>query len=111
GEHGWIGLLLFLVMHVCIWRLGTRVIRHCENKPELSWALMLARMCQVSQVGYLVAGAFLTFAYYDLAYYIMAIVITLDKTLIRKPQADDTPPIRLPFGKRQAQRKSVKVPG
>lgn len=102
GEHGWFGLALFLMMHFCTWRTGTRVIRHCENKPELAWAGMLARMCQVSQIGYLTAGAFLTLAYYDLAYYVMAIVVTLDKVLIRYPQPDDTPPLRLPFGKRRA---------
>lgn len=102
GEHGWFGLALFLAMHFCTWRTGTRVIRHCENKSELAWAGNLARMCQVSQIGYLTAGAFLTLAYYDLAYYVMAIVVTLDKVLIRYPQADDTPPLRLPFGKRRA---------
>lgn len=111
GEHGWFGLTLFLIMHACAWRTGTRVIRHCENKPELAWASMLARMCQVSQIGYLVAGAFLTLAYYDLAYYVMAIVITLDKVLIRMPPADDTPPIRLPFGKRRAVPGPLKAPG
>jgi len=102
GEHGWLGLALFLIMHACTWRTGTRVIRHCKDKPELDWAARLARMCQVSQIGYLTAGAFLTLAYYDLAYYVMAIVVTLDKVLIRYPQADDTPPLRLPFGKRRA---------
>ena len=102
GEHGWFGLALFLFMHACTWRTGTRIIRHCKDKPELAWAEMLARMCQVSQIGYLTAGAFLTLAYYDLAYYVMAIVITLDKVLIRAPQPDDIPPMRLPFRKRKA---------
>ncbi|KFC66160.1 putative O-glycosylation ligase, exosortase A system-associated [Massilia sp. LC238] len=110
GEHGWFGLALFLAMHACTWRTGSRVIRHCENKPELAWASMLARMCQVSQIGYLVAGAFLTLAYYDLAYYVMAIVITLDKVLIRYPQDDDIPPLHLPFGKRKARRDTPKPP-
>ena len=102
GEHGWLGLALFLALHFYTWRTGTRVIRHCKDKPDLDWAVKLARMCQVSQIGYLTAGAFLTLAYYDLAYYIIAIVVTLDKVLIRYPQADDIPPLRLPFGKRRA---------
>ncbi|MDK6078680.1 putative O-glycosylation ligase, exosortase A system-associated [Massilia varians] len=110
GEHGWFGLALFLAMHFCTWCTGTRVIRHCKDKPELAWAGSLARMCQVSQIGYLTAGAFLTLAYYDLAYYVMAIVITLDKVLIRFPQADDTPPLRLPFGKRRAAPGPLKAP-
>jgi putative inorganic carbon (HCO3(-)) transporter len=110
GEHGWIGLGLFLALHLCVWRTGARVIRFCKDKPELAWAQTLVRMCQVSQIGYLTAGAFLTLAYYDLAYYIMAIVITLDKVLIRAPQADNTPPMRLPFGKRRPARAAPKAP-
>jgi len=111
GEHGWFGLALFLAMHGFTWRTATRVIRHCKDKPDLVWAGMLARMCQVSQIGYLVAGAFLTLAYYDLAYYIIAIVVTLDKVLIRLPQADDVPPMRLPFGKRRGARGPLKAVG
>lgn len=111
GEHGWFGLALFLAMHACTWRTATRVIRHCKDKPELEWAGALARMCQVSQIGYLVAGAFLTLAYYDLAYYIIAIVVTLDKVLIRSPQADDIPPMRLPFGKRMGAQRPLKAAG
>jgi len=96
GEHGYVGLVLFLALFACAWRTGTRVIRFCKDKPELGWASLLARMCQVSIVGYLTAGAFLTLAYYDLIYYVVVILVTLEKVLIRFPQADDTPPLRLP---------------
>lgn len=98
GEHGYVGLLLFLALFACGWRTGTRVTRFCKDKPDLAWASLLARMCQVSIVGYLTAGAFLTLAYYDLIYYVLVILITLEKVLIRFPQADDTPPLKMPFG-------------
>jgi probable O-glycosylation ligase (exosortase A-associated) len=97
GEQGYIGLAIFLTMFAVAWRTGARVIRHCRDKEDLGWALMLARMCHVSMIGYLTAGAFLTLAYYDLIYYVIAILITLDKVLIRAPQKDDIPPMRLPF--------------
>lgn len=97
GEQGYIGLVIFLIMFAVAWRTGSRVIRFCRDKPDLGWALMLARMCHVSMIGYLTAGAFLTLAYYDLIYYVIAILVTLDKVLIRAPQKDDIPPLRHPL--------------
>lgn len=97
GEQGYIGLAIFLIMFAVAWRTGSRVIRFCLDKPDLGWALMLARMCHVSIIGYMTAGAFLTLAYYDLIYYVFAILITLDKVLIRYPQKDDIPPLQHPM--------------
>ena len=100
GEHGYVGLALFLLLLFSGWRTGAQVIRHCKDKPELAWAATLARMCQVSMIGYMAAGSFLSLAYYDLLYYILGIMILLQKVLILAPQADDVPPLRLPFRKK-----------
>jgi len=81
GEHGYIGLLLFLAFIAAAWMLGRRVIRRCKSDPELEWAGNLAAMCQVSIVGYVIGGAFLTLAYYDLFYDIVAILVVLEKYL------------------------------
>jgi putative inorganic carbon (HCO3(-)) transporter len=108
GEQGYMGLAIFLTMFVVAWRCGGRVIRHCRGKEDLAWALMLARMCQVSIIGYLAAGAFLTMAYYDLIYYIITILACLDKVLIRAPQKDDVPPMRLAFVERYLARRTAK---
>ena len=107
GEQGYVGLAIFLTMFAVAWRTGSRLIRHTRGKPELAWAEMLARMCQVSIIGYMTAGAFLTLAYYDLIYYILTILITLDKVLIRAPQKDDTPPMRVPFLERWWERRKT----
>jgi len=109
GEQGYFGLLIFLSLFVVSWRLGSRLIRHCKDKPDLGWALMLARMCQVSMIGYLTAGAFLTLAMYDLIYYVLAILIVLDKVLVRYPPADDTPPIRIPWFERYMEKSRLKA--
>ena len=43
----------------------------------MKWAGQLAAMVQASLVGYLVSGAFLNLAYWDMPYYLMvAIVVT-----------------------------------
>jgi len=104
GELGYFGLALFLTLFALSWRLGSKIVRFSRGKEELEWASMLARMCQVSIIGYMVAGAFLTLAYYDLIYYVITILVVLDKVLIRYPQRDNTPPMRIGFVERYRKR-------
>ncbi|MES2152628.1 MAG: putative O-glycosylation ligase, exosortase A system-associated [Pseudomonadota bacterium] len=86
GEHGFVGLFLFLLLMFCAWRTGSRILRFCKNRPELKWASNLAAMCQVSIIGYAVGGAFLTLAYYDLYYYIVALLVSLERLLMLEPE-------------------------
>jgi putative inorganic carbon (hco3(-)) transporter len=97
GEHGYFGLFLYLLMFFFTWRTGTRIVNKCGTNPEYAWAATCARMCQVSIIGYMSAGAFLAMAYYDLPYYVLAILVCLEKVLFIAPQPDNTPPLRLPF--------------
>jgi probable O-glycosylation ligase (exosortase A-associated) len=111
GEHGYIGLILYLLMFLFAWRTGSRIVRKCGTNPEYAWAATTARMCQVSIIGYMTAGAFLAMAYYDLPYYVLAILVCLEKVLFIAPQPDNTPPLRLPFlSRRKQQRDAWKRP-
>jgi probable O-glycosylation ligase (exosortase A-associated) len=103
GEHGYIGLFLYLLMLFFAWRTGSRIVRKCSTNPEYAWAATTARMCQVSIIGYMAAGAFLAMAYYDLPYYVLAILVCLEKVLFIAPQPDNTPPLHLPFLSRRKQ--------
>ncbi|WP_158590474.1 putative O-glycosylation ligase, exosortase A system-associated [Noviherbaspirillum cavernae] len=87
GEHGYIGLALFLLLMACAWRSGTRIVRYCRNRDDLKWASDLAAMCQVSIIGYAVGGAFLSLAYYDLYYELIALLVLLEKVIMRKPDS------------------------
>ncbi len=78
GEHGFIGLALFLSIFVLAWRSGGRVIKLTKKETTLTWAGILAGMCQVSLVGYAVGGAFLSLTYFDLPYYIVLILVVLE---------------------------------
>lgn len=90
GEHGYIGLALFLLLMLFAWRTGTRVIRFCTGKAELKWAADLAAMCQVSIIGYAVGGAFLSLTYYDFYYYVIALLFLMEKLLLLKaPKSDN----------------------
>lgn len=95
GEHGFIGLAIFLLLMFSAWRTGRQALNFSKNRADLKWASDMASMCQVSIIGYAVAGAFLTLAYYDLYYSIIVLLVSLDKLLLQNSQksiaADDLP--------------------
>lgn len=65
GEHGFIGLALYLSICFLAWRNLARVITLTRDKPEALWAQDMATALQVSMIGFLVGGALLPMAYYD----------------------------------------------
>jgi putative inorganic carbon (hco3(-)) transporter len=75
GEHGYVGLMFFLLLWFLAWRDASWIIRHTRDQKDLQWALDLARMMQVSFLGYAVGGAFLSLAYYDVPYYLLALLV------------------------------------
>jgi probable O-glycosylation ligase (exosortase A-associated) len=75
GEHGYIGLGLFLLLILVSWRACSRIVRDARITSELYWAEHLARMLQVAMVGYLVGGSFLNKAYLDLFYTVVALTV------------------------------------
>jgi probable O-glycosylation ligase (exosortase A-associated) len=76
GEHGFIGLFLFLALWLSVWLVAGRIGKTATGVIELrDWLPLLMRMTQASLVGYAVGGAFLSLAYLDLPYYFMGYVI------------------------------------
>ncbi len=77
GEHGYVGLFLFLLLLFFTWRTASWVRRKSKKHEGLRWAGDLAAMLQVSMVAYMVGGAFISQAYFDLIYHFVAIVVIL----------------------------------
>ncbi len=75
GEHGYVGLGMFLLLLFFTWRSGSWIISHTRQRKDLVWARDLAAMVQVSLVGYMAAGAFLGLQYFDLFYHLVAIIV------------------------------------
>ena len=75
GNHGFIGLFIFLGIWISTWRSANWLRKRKNITPETQWAADLAAMCQVSLVGYAVGGAFLSLSYFDLPYNIMLMVV------------------------------------
>jgi probable O-glycosylation ligase (exosortase A-associated) len=89
GEHGFVGLAIFLVFGVVVWRRSRKVALLAAGRPGLEWVPLLMRMVQVSLLGFAVGGAFLGLLHYDLPYYLAALVVLGDLTL-RESQAATT---------------------
>src|SRR4029079_2232586 len=66
GEHGFVGLALFLALGLSIWRRSKTLARTCSDQPGLEWVPLLMRMVQVSLVAFGAGGAFLGLLHYDL---------------------------------------------
>lgn len=78
GEHGFVGLFLFLTIGVTTWLTAAKAIALARKDPVHQWAGDLGAMTQVSMVGYATGGAFLSLSYWDLPYnYMVAVVIAL----------------------------------
>ncbi len=62
-----------------------------SKRDDLKWAARLCTMIQVSLLGFAVGGAFLSLVYYDVPYYLMALVVctgyVVENTL--KAEADE----------------------
>jgi probable O-glycosylation ligase (exosortase A-associated) len=77
NDTGWPGLILFLTMLFVIWRQLGSVISATEDIPERADYNFLARMLQISIIAFMSGGAFLSLAWFDLAWHIMAMTIVL----------------------------------
>lgn len=92
GEHGYVGLGLYLLLGFLTWRSGAWILRNTKNLKEYQWASSLASMIQVSIIGFAVGGAFLSLLYFDVPYYLMAAMmatrIIVEEELKKKAALD-----------------------
>jgi probable O-glycosylation ligase (exosortase A-associated) len=94
GEHGYVGLGLFGLWVVFTLATLWRLRRLGRAVPGLAWIGNYAHMLQTSIVAYLVTGAFLSVAYFDLAYHLFIIAAVLRHLAEREQKALDPVPVR-----------------
>jgi probable O-glycosylation ligase (exosortase A-associated) len=90
GEHGFIGLFLFLLLLTFTWMKCGAIRRMAKSDAQASWARDLASMIQVSMVAYMVGGAFLGLAYFDYIYHLVALTVVTHH-LIQTPAPTPRP--------------------
>ena len=94
GEHGFVGLALFLLVAVLMWRSASRIIR-ASDTPATRWRGDLARALQVSMIGFLVGGLTVNIAYWDVYYFELVLLVALER-LGREPAAQQEAVTRVP---------------
>lgn len=75
GNHGFVGLFLFLAIWFSTYRVAGWLRKNARNQEQTKWAADLGAMVQVSLVGYAAGGAFLSLSYFDLPYNMMILVV------------------------------------
>ena len=62
GEHGFVGLGLFLALGLAIWLRSKKLALACKSRPGMEWVPILMHMVQVSLLVFAAGGAFLGLA-------------------------------------------------
>jgi probable O-glycosylation ligase (exosortase A-associated) len=84
GNHGFIGLALFIMIFVATYFTADWLRKNTRSIPEATWTADLGAMIQASLVGYAIGGAFLSLAYFDLPYYLMVMTVATKYWVVTK---------------------------
>lgn len=91
GEHGYIGLFLYLLFWFLTYRTAGRLTMVARGRPDLEWVGQLGAMIKVSIVGFAVGGAFLSLAFWDMPYYFMVLLVVTENW-VKSNRADEAAP-------------------
>lgn len=97
GQHGFVGLFLFLGMWISTWHTSRWISKNSQSPNDQ----MLVRMIEVSLFGFAAGGAFLNLAYFDGPYYLMIALVVLRYKLLENsvnglPSIQHPKPIPIP---------------
>jgi putative inorganic carbon (HCO3(-)) transporter len=92
GEHGFVGLGIYLLLGILTWGCARWIIRNTRKHESLYWAATLSRMIQTSLIGFFVGGAFLSLAYFDVPYYLLAVLV-VTRVIVEQSLAEMARPV------------------
>jgi len=90
AEHGFVGLAIFVGLLIATY-VGLRRVRRRATEADQMMIANLAAALQASLVGYMVAGAFLSRADFDLFYSVVAMSAGMQAVLARLADEKDEP--------------------
>jgi len=96
GDHGFVGLGLFMSLLGSSWFTLRALRRRAHQEPIAQWVVSYSHMIETSLLGYMISGAFLGLAYFDLYFQLIAIIIVI-KILWRRESLAVTAPVRIPI--------------
>jgi probable O-glycosylation ligase (exosortase A-associated) len=87
GNHGFMGLLLYLGLWISTFRMAGRLRVEGKGNVETEWVHHLGAMVQASLAAFAVGGAFLSLSYFDLPYNLMVMVVCARQWLLNHQAA------------------------
>ncbi|MDB5791788.1 MAG: O-antigen polymerase protein [Massilia sp.] len=99
GEHGFAGLAIFLACLASAFFKAASIARQAKQAVTAPWIRRLATMLQLSIFTYALGGLALSFAYFELFYAIIALLIVLESRIL--PAVLASPMQALPGDARQ----------
>ncbi|GAB3407619.1 putative O-glycosylation ligase, exosortase A system-associated [Massilia agilis] len=88
GDHGFFGLAIYLGILVGAFRTAQRVARRARAAASAQWIAQAATTLQLTLFAFCVGGAALSFAYFDLTFAIIALLIVLEKRILPRALAE-----------------------
>jgi len=110
GEHGFIGLIAYLLIGVLAYRKASRLSAAATGDQEFAnWVPLLMRMVQASLIGFAVGGAFLSLMNFDVPFYVVALVVLADATMRERADARRMAAASSPYvaGRRSSPRRTA----
>jgi probable O-glycosylation ligase (exosortase A-associated) len=108
SEHGFPGTILWFALggsfFLSLWRIRAQTV----SRPGLLWMYDLAGALQFSLIGFVVVGTFIDAAYFDMLYYLIAIVVIMKQILaysalpVSSPKTDSVVAKRVLVGARSS---------
>ncbi len=92
AEHGFVGFGLFFGLFLAAFLAAGKIRRQTRDREDLKWAFDLGSMLQICIAGYDVGGAFLSLAYFDLPYHLVAMTV-LARLLVERHLAEVPEPV------------------
>jgi len=91
GEHGYVGLLLFLTLIFSGWYIGGGQAKRYRAYEETKWIGDLCAATQLSIVGFAAGGITVNIATFDVFYHILAVIVMCSVVGERILEGDVTP--------------------
>jgi probable O-glycosylation ligase (exosortase A-associated) len=81
GEHGFVGLAIYLIIIAAAFIKCGRLMRATRDKPEMRWIYDLVMMIQMSLLVFCVGAAALSMAYYDVFVLLLSLLMPLSEAV------------------------------
>ena len=98
GDHGYIGLMLFLGIILTAYRKAGRIAKLAKKTHQDKNIVKLCSLLKVSLVAYCAGGAGVSLAYFDMFYAILAMIYVIEYSILPRKQNEFTMSMNKVYG-------------